>query len=183
MRKLLIFLIAGLSTASATAQYRCVENGKPIFTDRPCSATSATPQQPVETPKVIVADGNNGYGSPYGEWRGQVQYLVGYQGKPVNDAHAVEQTTISIDPKGKVTGTSSENGCRMKGVASPGMAPTLLNLDVTLSGCKYEKLNRRLFGTLALYPAEKHAQFAIRAQPVDLLNPGWSYDIKGTVRR
>jgi hypothetical protein len=60
---------------------------------------------------------------------------------------------------------------------------TILNLDITLSGCNFQKLNRRPSGTLALYPAEKHDQFWIYVHPVDLFNPGWSFDIKGTMRR
>jgi hypothetical protein len=71
----------------------------------------------------------------------------------------------------------------MKGIASPGIMPTILNLDITLSGCSYPKLNRRLTGTLALVQAQKYAQFWIYAYPVDFLDPGWAFDIKGTMRR
>lgn len=176
------FLLGLLAPPLASAQYRCVENGKTLITDKPCSSETAAP--PTSSgPKVIGDAGNSAYASRYGDWRGQVQYQASFQGKPISDAHAVVQTTISIDPQGKVTGSSPENGCKMKGVSSPGMTPTLLNLDITLSGCNFQKLNRRLFGTLAVYPAEKHAQFWIYAKPVDFLNPGNSYDIKGTMRR
>lgn len=181
--RLSAFVLATLLTPSlASAQYRCVENGKTLFTDKPCNS-EPTPPPVGSAPKVIGDSGNSGYASPYGDWRGQVQYQASYQTKPIADAHAVVQTTISISSQGKVTGSSPENGCKMKGVASPGMSKNLLNLDITLSGCSYDKLNRRLFGTLAMYPAEQHAQFWIYAHPVDLLNPGWGFDIKGTMRR
>lgn len=177
------WLVILLISPSAWAQYRCVENGKAIFTDRPC-ASEPTPSMPIgNAPKIIGDSTNSAYSTRYGDWRGQVQYQASLNGQPIAEAHAVAQTTLSIDPQGKITGTTPENGCKMKGISSPGMAPTILNLDITLSGCNFQKMNRRLFGTLALYPAEKHAQFWIYAHPVDLLNPGQSYDIKGTMRR
>lgn len=183
MRKLLLCALILGATSPVFAQYRCVENGKTLYTDKPCGEQAAVPATSGGTSKVIGDAANSGYSTPYGEWRGQVQYQASYQSKPVAEAHAVVATTISIDPQGKVVGASPDNGCKIKGVASPGMASTLLNLDVTLTGCHYAKLNRRLFGTLVLYPAEKHSQFWVYAHPVDLLNPGWSFDIKGTVRR
>jgi hypothetical protein len=54
----------------------------------------------------------------------------------------------------------------MKGIASPGIGQTILNLDITLTGCTFSTLNRRLTGTLALYPAEKRTQFWIYAHPL-----------------
>lgn len=183
MRKLLLIALTLSAASSAFAQYRCVENGKTTFTDKPC-ASDATPAIPKgNTPKVIGDSGNSAYTTCFGDWRGQVQYQASFKGQPISEAHAVVQTTISIDAQGKITGSSPENGCKMKGLAMPGMTPMVLSLDVTLSGCSYPKLNRRLFGTLALNAAEKQVQFWIYAHPVDLLNPGWSYDVKGTMRR
>ncbi len=179
----LYWLAMLLATPCAWAQYRCVENGKAVFTDKPCSTQSALAAPTGNSPKVIGDSANSAYATRYGDWRGQVQYQASLNGQPITEAHAVAQTMISIDPQGKITGSSPENGCKMKGISSPGMAPTILNLDITLSGCNFQKMNRRLFGTLALYPAEKHAQFWIYANPVDLLSPGWSYDVKGTMRR
>lgn len=153
------------------------------FTDKPCSSEQVIQPPTGNSPKVLGDTANSAYSSRYGDWRGQVQYQVTYKGNSVSEAHAVVPATLSIDPQGKVQGTSTENGCKMKGVASPGMSPQLLNLDVTLTGCHFQKLNRRLSGSLAVYPAEKHAQLWLYAQPVDLFNPGWSFDIKGTMRR
>ena len=62
---------------------------------------------------TVFADG---YVSPYGEWRGQTQYqaIINTTSDPA--AHLVTNLTISIDPQGKVYGTSSENGCKMLGI-------------------------------------------------------------------
>lgn len=176
-------LMLFLGSTGAWAQYRCVENGKTVFTDKPC-ASQAAPTAPVgNSPKVIGDTTNSAYSTGYGDWRGQVQYQVSQNGSPVTEAHSVVQTTFSIDPQGKIAGISPENGCKMKGIAAPGLMPTILNVDITLSGCKYPDLNRRLSGTLALFPAQQQAQFWIYAMPVDLLKPGRSFDIKGTMRR
>lgn len=183
MKATAVLLIGLVTTPIAVAQYRCVENGKTLFTDKPCASEAASPIPRGNSPKVIGDSANRAYSTGYGDWRGQVQYQASDKGQPISEAHAVIQTTLSIDPQGRIIGTSPENGCKMKGIASPGIGATILNLDITLAGCHYPKLNRRLSGTLALYPAEKQAQFWIYAHPVDLLNPGQSYDIKGTMRR
>lgn len=184
MMKIIPLLLGGLlSTSIAHAQYRCVENGKTLFSDKPCVSETTSPPSRGNSQKIIGDSANNTYSTNYGDWRGQVQYQASFNGQPIAEAHAVVQTTLSIDPQGKITGMSPENGCKMKGIASPGLAPTILSLDITLSGCNYSKLNRRFSGSLGLYPAEKMAQFWIYAHPIDLLNPGQSYDIKGTMRR
>ena len=182
--KTICLLAAGLLAAPmALAQYRCVENGKTLYTDKPCAIDVAPAVPTGNSPKVIGDAANSAYSTGHGDWRGQVQYQASLNGQPNSDAHAVVQTTLSIDPQGKIAGSSPENGCKMKGIATPGPMPTILYLDITLTGCKFPSLNRRLSGTLSLYPAQKQAQFWIYAHPVDLLKPGQSYDIKGTMRR
>ncbi len=183
MKRCAAVLLGLLLSPIAVAQYRCVDNGKTLITDKPCASGDAPSSLQGNSPKVIGDTANSAYSTSHGDWRGQVQYQVTHQGQTLPDAHAVVQATISIDPQGKILGSSPENGCQMKGIASPNTIPTILNLDITLSGCAFKKLNRRLTGTLALYPAEMRAQFWIYAHPVDLFNPGWSYDIKGTMRR
>lgn len=182
--KSIALLIIGLILAPlANAQYRCVENGKTIFQERPCVAEPPHSVPTGNNPKVIGDAGNSAYSSGYGDWRGQLQYQASINGQPISEAHAIVQTTISIDPQGKIAGASQENGCKMKGLASPGVMPSILNLDITLTGCHYPNLNRRLSGTLALYPAQKQTQFWIYAAQIDLRKPGHSFDIKGTLRR
>lgn len=183
MKRCAVFLLGLVLSSISMAQYRCVENGKILITDKPCANSDAPKLPQGNSPKIIDDSANSMYSTSFGNWRGQVQYQATYQGQPHPDAHAIVQMTVSIDPKGRILGSSPENGCQMKGIASPNTMPTVLNLDITLTGCTFKKLNRRLTGTLALYPAEKRAQFWIYAHPVDLFNPGWSYDIKGTMRR
>lgn len=183
MKHLIISLLVTMVSPLAMAQYRCIENGRTLFTDKPCANYEAPIPTHGSSPKVIGDSANSAYSTAYGDWRGQVQYQAILKGQPVPEAHAVVQTTVSIDPQGKILGSSTENGCKMKGIAAPSIGKTILNLDITLSGCVFSKLNRRLTGTLTLYPAEKRSQFRIYAHPIDLLNPGWSYDIKGTLRR
>jgi len=183
MKTTLLLLIGMLLAPSAFAQYRCVENGKTTFTDKPCQGAVA-PSAPTEnSPKVIGDSGNSAYATPIGNWRGQVQFQAMQNSQPISEAHAVIPATISIESQGKVSGGAPDNGCKVVGIATPGVSPTMLWLDITLSGCKYQGFNRRLFGSLLVYPTEKHAQLDLHAQPVDLLNPGKSFDIRGTMRR
>lgn len=101
-----------LTPLCSWAQYRCVENGKTVFTDRPCSTESAVPSTSGGSPKVIGAKANTAYSTGYGDWRGQLQYQASLNGQPVSEAHAIVQTTVSIDPQGKIVGMSPENGSK-----------------------------------------------------------------------
>lgn len=183
MKTIITLLICLLLMPIAAAQYRCAENGKTLFTDRPCGSEVVTASPRERQPKIIGDSSNAAYSTAYGEWRGQIQYQATFNGQPIPEAHAVAQTTLVIEPQGKVAGISPENGCKIKGIATPGITQTMLNLDLSLSGCNYPKLNRRLFGSLTLHPAEKRAQLWVYVVPVDLFNPGYSYDIKGTMWR
>jgi hypothetical protein len=90
----------------------------------------------------------------HGEWRGQAQYQASIDRKPDPAAHAVTNLTLRVEPDGKVWGSSAENGCKLRGVWRPAVPQSnTAHLDVTLSGCKYEGLNRRYSGSLAFYSA------------------------------
>ena len=167
------------------AQYRCVENGKTIFTDHPClTDTPATEQLPRgNTPKVIGDSGNTAYGSPFGTWRGQIQYQANGPSGINQEAMAVVAMTMDISPQGRILGSSPENGCRFRGIAIPGNLPTLIALDITLAGCNFTGYNRRLYGTLAVNSAQKYAQFSLSGSHVSPLASVDFFDIKGTLRR
>lgn len=172
-----------LAATSACAQYRCVEHGKVVYTDRPCANEPSTQNTGTPPAKVVGVPNNAAYSTPTGAWRGQAQFQANVGGAVANEAHAVVPMTIEIDPQGKVTGASPENGCRLLGVASPGIQPTMANLDVTLSGCRYAGFNRRLSGSLSVYQAQQHAQFQLIGM---LAAPGRvaaTYDIRATMRR
>lgn len=161
------FLALLAASTTAMAQYRCVENGKTIFTDRPCPTNAQSTEQPPHgnAPKVIGDAGNTAYSSPFGTWRGQIQYQINGNGSINQEAMAVVAMTMDIDIQGRVTGSSPENGCRFRGIASPGNVPASIALDVTFAGCNFGGYNRRLFGTLSVNPAQKYAQFSLTGCP------------------
>lgn len=179
--------LLGLLAASTTAvaQYRCLENGKTVFTDRPCPTDTPATEQPPRgnAPKIVGDSGNSAYSSPFGTWRGQIQYQTTGAGGINQEAMAVVAMTMDIDTRGRVTGSSQENGCRFRGVASPGVIPTSVALDVTFAGCNFSGYNRRLFGTLFVTPQQKYAQFSLNGSHVSPLASISFFDIKGTLRR
>ena len=176
-----------LCCSSAFAQYRCVENGRTILTDRPCAGDKPVSSQPQPNQlgeKTVHGDAaNSAYGSPSGTWRGQVQYQGTSSGGVVQEAMAVVPMVIDIDPRGQIKGSTPENGCVLKGIAAPGFTPTMLNLDVTLTGCQYKGLNRRFSGSIVVNPAQKYAQFALSGSYVVPMGAVTLFDIKGTLRR
>ena len=167
------------------AQYRCVENGKTLFTDRPCLTDAPSPENPPKgnAPKVIGDAGNSAYRSPYGSWRGQIQYQEKGPAGINRTAMAVVPMLMDIDPQGRVVGSSPENGCRFKGIASPGSIPTSIALDITFSGCYFAGYNRRMFGSLAIHQAQKFAQFSLMGHHITPLFASYFFDVKGTLRR
>lgn len=122
------------------------------------------------------------YESPYGEWRGQTQYQAFIKSTSDPAGHAVTDLTLNIDPKGKVLGTSPENGCHLLGLASPGITPTILTLNVTLTGCSYEGYNRTYNGNLSVFTKDHYAKFSLQALDVTAGKAG-TYNITATLRR
>jgi len=176
-----------LFCSAAFAQYRCVENGRTILTDRPCAgdipATSLPQRNQIGQPTVHGDTANSAYSSPSGTWRGQVQYQGTSSGSVVQEVMAVVPLVIDIDPRGQVKGSSPENGCVLKGIAAPGFTPTLLKLDITLTRCQYKGLNRRFSGSILVNQAQKYAQFSLSGSHVVPMGVMTLYDIKGTLRR
>lgn len=127
---------------------------------------------------AIAAD----YTSPYGEWRGQTQYQAFIRTTSDPAAHVITDLTINIDPRGKVLGTSVENGCRMLGLASPGVTPTIVTLNVTLSGCTYGGYNRTYQGSLSVFTKDRYSKFSLQAIDVNSGKAG-TYNISATMRR
>lgn len=177
-------LVFALFSGGALAQYRCVESGKTVITDRPCSDAPTQTAPTGNAPKVIGDAGNSAYSSPYGDWRGDAQFQFTQNGQMVADAHAVVPMTISISPQGKVVGAAPQNGCKVKGLASPGLGPTSLSLDLTFSGCQYPKYNRRMPGHISLNPSQRVAQLYLSGIYIAPFG-GYSeqYDVKATMRR
>jgi hypothetical protein len=124
----------------------------------------------------------DGYSSPYGEWRGQTQYQAFIRTTSDPTGHIVTNLTVNIDPQGKFTGASTENGCRMLGLASPGITPSIVTLNVTLTGCTYPGFNRTYTGSLSVFSKEAYAKFSLQAIDVSSGRAG-TYNITATMRR
>lgn len=122
------------------------------------------------------------YTSPYGEWRGQAQYQAFIKSVSDPAAHTVTHLTIAIDPQGKVVGASTENGCRMLGIAAPGVTPMLVKLDVTVRDCRYAGLNRTYKGHLSVYAKEGYAALSLQAVAIGR-GMGGTFNINSTMRR
>ncbi len=185
MKNLLATITLAFLATTAHAQYRCVEDGRTLLTDRPCALDQEQGnRQPQGKPKNIFGDvANSAYATPTGSWRGQTQYQATVSGVVSPEAHAVVPMTIEIDPQGKVTGSSPDNGCKLKGLATPGAMATISTLDVTFSGCTYTGFNRRMSGMLAIYTAKKHAQLSLAGFSMGVGKIAASYDIRATMRR
>ena len=152
-----------LHSRRARRGLRCTTNGNVTYRDAPCDRPSVPPvlqQAPPQTavPTVPAA------GKPdfYGGWSGQAQYQAKINSRPIDEAHAVVDLVLIINPKGKLTGASRENDCNALGFATPGLGPTL-NLDVTLTGCRYSGFNRRFTGTFGLPPGREYAKVSLLA--------------------
>ncbi|MGA7181147.1 MAG: DUF4124 domain-containing protein [Thiobacillaceae bacterium] len=186
--------IVSLSDAHADQRfYRCVANGKTTYTDKPCDAptlpaTQGNNSQPNEKSqghrdnpsKTIELD----YTTPYGVWRGQAQYQTTEKGHVIQVAHSVVPLILEVEQLGRVRGASTENGCKMLGVASPYITPMILTLDVTLSGCRYPDYNRRYSGFLTLYKANNQVNLSLNSHDMGTMTPRpGTFDIKATMRR
>ena len=77
---------------------------------------------------------------------------------------------------------STENNCKMLGLASPGIAPFIVSLNLTLTGCKYAELNRTYQGQLSVFSKDKFAKFSLQAIDVTSGKAG-TYNINATMRR
>lgn len=182
-----LFFLALVCAMPAAAQtiYRCERDGKITFTDYPCAQPMIQESGPgASKPDSPVAQAivGGGYEKPYGPWRGQAQYQVTNTRLNPASTHFVVPLIIQVADDGKVEGASPENGCRMLGIASPGLTPKILNLDVTVSGCTAKDLNQRYRGSLVLNTSDRSARLALNAQRIGL-GVALIADIKGTMRR
>jgi len=128
---------------------------------------------------ALAADG---YSSPYGEWRGQTQYQAKIKNESDPGAHAVMPIVISIDPGGKVTGGSPENGCRLLGIAVQDVSPNILMLDVTRTNCTYAAYNRSYRGHIALHSEKKYAHLSLLAIST-MCGKGGTFTVEATTLR
>ncbi len=122
------------------------------------------------------------YDSPYGEWHGQTEYQPYIRSVSDPAGHIVTELTINIDQGGKVVGSSTENKCKLLGLAAPGLAAHIVTLNVTFTGCLYPGFNRTYKGHLSVAAKERHAKFTLQAIDMTPGRPG-SFNINATMRR
>jgi len=118
-----------------------------------------------------------------GTWTGQAQFQATIGTEVVQSAHSVNTFMLKIEPHGKVTGASKENGCKLLGVAAPGIAPYMLKLDVTISECSYKDYNYRYSGRLVFYENRGDADFMVQFNKIISGKPPEKAEIKATLFR
>jgi len=182
---LIVAVMPSSRALAATLIFRCVKEGQTVLTDKPCDGSSAStsPAPSAATPQPGGPDVSAPM-SIVGDWSGQVQYQGMQNGVQIPEAHSVVSSMVSLTADGKVTGTSADNGCKLLGVWSPDVIPQRVNLDVTLSGCRFEGLNRRYSGSLTASSRDASEQLALLAN--ELLVPGKpfrQFDVRATLRR
>ena len=102
-----------------------------------------------------------------GDWRGQAEYLAKVNAVADPAAHAVVELTVRIDAGGKISGFSSENGCRLLGVVQTGVTPQNFRVQATLSQCRAASLNGRYMGPVSVKP-----QAGTLAISLQMVEPG-----------
>jgi hypothetical protein len=127
---------------------------------------------------TVLADG---YANPYGDWHGQTQYqaFIGTTSDPA--AHAIVNLYLSIDHQGKVIGISTENGCKILGLAAPGLAPTIVTLDVMLTNCNYTDFNRTYKGSLSVNGRDQYSSLLL--QGFQIIGKAGTFNITATMRK
>jgi len=117
-----------------------------------------------------------------GNWSGTAQFQLNVGGKVDAAAHSVSDLALTLDPKGRVVGSAPENGCRFLGITTPGFAGVSINLDVTLSGCRYPAFNRRFNGTILWTANSRTGVLNLSSNQIGL-GKAEIYDIKATLRK
>jgi hypothetical protein len=159
-----VLLAALLPLAAHGATYRCPDaKGRTTLQDFPCETSSreggagvapagqtGTPSRPTAAATAGGAPVNTGdYASTRGAWRGPAQFHVMAGGQRDLQAHRIAPLVIELAADGKVNGVISEAGCKISGLTTQFMLPTLANIDVTLKGCADSRFNTRMSGTLS----------------------------------
>jgi hypothetical protein len=183
----IVGLTIGLTGSAQAAKtiYRCTKDGQIILTDKPCdgatsSDTSGSSAAPQSSATTISSSSNP---SPTDGWHGQMQYQ-GQQsgGQMLEEAHSVAPVSLNFTADGKVSGASTENGCKWLGVWSQG--GRIVSVDMSPTGCQYAGLDRRFTGTFLLGIPDSSGEVMLQAFTIPF--PGQAargYDIKGTLRR
>jgi hypothetical protein len=124
-------------------------------------------------------DGSNPF---VGSWAGAAQFQLNASGKVDPAAHSVADLVLKVDSNGRVTGQAAETGCRFLGITTPGIGMISINLDVTLSGCRYASFNRRFNGTITWSSANRSGVLNLSSNQISS-GKAELYDIKATLTK
>lgn len=91
--------------------------------------------------------------------------------------------TLSLNAEGKVVGNSPENACRLLGLWIHGFAPSVLELDVTLSRCSHPGLNHRYHGQLTESADGHSGQLTLSALGEGSIDARFNAELKANLRR
>ena len=101
-----------------------------------------------------------------GNWRGQAEYVAKVNAVEDPAAHAVVDLFLTVEPGGKVTGRSPDNGCQLLGIAKQGSSATVYQVEASVSGCRATNSNGRYRGVIGVYPAKGTITFSVQmSQP------------------
>lgn len=117
-------------------------------------------------------------------WKGQAQYQATVDNKLDPSGHAVSGLSLSISPDGKVVGNSPENGCSLLGIATLTPSQSRVDLDVTMSGCRYSGYNMRWSGSITVLGKGPDGSVAQMNLTTGLMGVGrWRawFDLKATL--
>ncbi|TXT28379.1 MAG: hypothetical protein FD131_3156 [Rhodocyclaceae bacterium] len=117
-------------------------------------------------------------------WKGQAQYQATVDNKLDPSGHTVSALNLTISADGKVVGNSPENGCSLLGIATLTPSPSRVDLDLTMSGCRYAGYNMRWSGSIAVVSKGQAGTVAQLNLNTGILGVGrWRaiYDLKATL--
>ena len=99
---------------------------------------------------------NGAWAGPFdnavGTWWGQAEYLAKVNAVVDESAAAVVDLTVRVEAGGKISGSSSANGCQLSGVITPGSSAQNYRAQITVSGCRAGNLNGRFVRPVSVKP-------------------------------
>lgn len=117
--------------------------------------------------------------TPNGLWHGMTQFMFTPYQAPAEQA--VANLVLDLGADFKVAGISQELGCKVLGIASPGIAKHILKLDLTFSGCRNSHYNQRVQGHIA---GRDDGAATLSLQWISVTPPlRGNYTLDGTFRR
>ena len=159
----LVAAMAFSNRAVAAEIYRCSVDGGTVLTDAPCvgkTAAIAPPRVETTSAGVLLSQGAHRF---HGNWYGPLQLQAKVGETRVAGAHALVQSSFTVDENGSVRGSAPDAGCQFRGIASWDALLHTYALEVSATGCKVAELNRRYNGQLLMPGSGVSATLALSA--------------------